>query len=185
MPLPLNQQNMRNIKTILCGLYTLATIVFAASVSAQTGSYTHNGVTIKIYEIEIEAGAENPFSVLHISDSHLVYADERDGERKVKLAAKRAKKMRNSEAVLNVHRQYAMENNLMIVHSGDMMDFNHPMAGKTLNFDVEIVEVRDVTPEDLAPKGGCSCGCDHDHCGEGCEGCGEEHHCGEGDCHCH
>ena len=27
------------------------------------------------------------------------------------------------------------------------MDFNHPMAGKTLNFDVEVVSVRDVTPE--------------------------------------
>ena len=60
-----------------------------------------------------------------------------------------------------------------------MMDFNHPMAGKTLNFDVEVVEVRDVTPEDLAPKGGCSCGCDHDHC----DGCGEEHHCGDECCH--
>ena len=30
------------------------------------------------------------------------------------------------------------------------MDFNHPMAGKTLNFDVEVISVRDVTPEDLA-----------------------------------
>ena len=73
------------------------------------------------------------------------------------------------------------------------MDFNHPMAGKTLNFDVEVVEVRDVTPEDLAAQGGCNCGChgdcesgcDHDHCGDGCEGCGEEHNCGEGECHCH
>ena len=67
------------------------------------------------------------------------------------------------------------------------MDFNHPMAGKTLNFDVEVVEVRDVTPEDLAPKGGCSCGCDHDNCGDGCEGCGEDHHCGDHECngdHC-
>ena len=27
------------------------------------------------------------------------------------------------------------------------MDFNHPMAGKTLNFDVEIVSVRDVRPK--------------------------------------
>ena len=27
------------------------------------------------------------------------------------------------------------------------MDFNHPMAGKTLNFEVEVVSVRDVTPE--------------------------------------
>lgn len=114
---------MRKIKPILVGLYTLAAIFFAASVSAQTQSYTKDNVTIKIGEIEIEAGIEKPFSVLHVSDSHLVYADERDTERKAKLAAKRAKKMRNSEAVLNVHRQYAMENNLMIVHSGDMMDF--------------------------------------------------------------
>ena len=49
------------------------------------------------------------------------------------------------------------------------MDFNHPMAGKTLNFDVEVVEVRDVTPEDLASQGGCNCGCGGD-CESGCEG---------------
>ena len=57
-----------------------------------------------------------------------------------------------------------------------MMDFNHPMAGKTLNFEVEVVEVRDVTPEDLASQGGCGCGecggsCGEHECGEGCE-CG-------------
>jgi FKBP-type peptidyl-prolyl cis-trans isomerase SlyD len=46
------------------------------------------------------------------------------------------------------------------------MDFNPPMAGKTLNFEVEVVEVRDVTPEDLASQGGCHC---HD-CGGDCEG---------------
>ncbi len=66
------------------------------------------------------------------------------------------------------------------------MDFNHPMAGKTLNFDVEVVSVRDVTPEDLASKGGCGCGCgDHDcNCGDDCH-CGEEGHddCGCGHCH--
>ena len=61
------------------------------------------------------------------------------------------------------------------------MDFNHPMAGKTLHFAVEVISVRDVTPEDL--QGRCSCGdcgggCHHDH--EGCsdqEGCGCEGHC--------
>ncbi len=53
------------------------------------------------------------------------------------------------------------------------MDFNPPMAGKTLNFDVEVASVRDVTPEDLAPKGGCSCG--DGHCGDGC---------GDGGCDC-
>ena len=66
-----------------------------------------------------------------------------------------------------------------------MMDFNHPMAGKTLNFEVEVVSVRDVTPEDLMAKGGC--GCSDCNCGDDCH-CGDE--CGEHsegcDCgHCH
>ena len=114
---------MRNFKTILCGLYTLAAIVFAAGVSAQMQTYTHEGATIKINTVEIEAGIEKPFSVLHISDSHLVYADERDTERKMKLAARRSKKFRNSEAMVNAQRQYAIENNMPIIHTGDLCDF--------------------------------------------------------------
>ena len=62
-----------------------------------------------------------------------------------------------------------------------MMDFNHPMAGKTLNFDVTVVAVRDTTPEDLSQimGGGCGCG----DCGGGCG----DHECGDGcDCNgCH
>ncbi len=59
------------------------------------------------------------------------------------------------------------------------MDFNHPMAGKTLHFDVEVVTVRDVTPEDL--QGGCHCGGCDDDCGGCGSGCGEH----DGGCHCH
>lgn len=58
------------------------------------------------------------------------------------------------------------------------MDFNHPMAGKTLNFDVTVVDVLETTPEDLSKimGGGCSCGdcgggCGENECGDGCN-CG-------------
>jgi FKBP-type peptidyl-prolyl cis-trans isomerase SlyD len=50
------------------------------------------------------------------------------------------------------------------------IDGNHELAGQTLNFDIEVVGVRDATAEELAPTSGC---------GGGCGGCGG---CGGGDC---
>lgn len=40
------------------------------------------------------------------------------------------------------------------------VDFNHPLAGQTLHFDIEVLEVRDATPEEIAHghihgAGGC------------------------------
>ena len=46
------------------------------------------------------------------------------------------------------------------------MDFNHPLAGKSVRFDGKILTVRDATPEEIQPAHGCGCGCDHDHCGD-------------------
>jgi FKBP-type peptidyl-prolyl cis-trans isomerase SlyD len=62
------------------------------------------------------------------------------------------------------------------------VDLNHPMAGKQLHFDVNVVEVREPTAEELAQvaasmSSGCGCGCesetagDADACGSGCN-CG-------------
>ncbi len=61
------------------------------------------------------------------------------------------------------------------------MDFNHPMAGATLNFEVEVVGVRDVTPEDMmgAQGGGCGCGSEGCNCSGDCsDGCGDGDGCG-------
>ena len=57
------------------------------------------------------------------------------------------------------------------------MDFNHPMADKTLNFEGEVVDVHEATDDDYPHSCGCGCegGCDHE--GE----CGDECSCG----HCH
>ena len=81
------------------------------------------------------------------------------------------------------------------------MDFNAPMAGKTLNFSGKVVSVRDATEKELTeglhgeflpPEEGCHChgGCHGHNGGEGkChhgdgEGCCHEGH-GEGEGCCH
>lgn len=51
------------------------------------------------------------------------------------------------------------------------MNFNHPLAGQDLHFSGEVVNVRDVSPEDLASNG-CSCGCDNEGCSDG--NCGDD-----------
>ena len=78
------------------------------------------------------------------------------------------------------------------------MDFNHPMAGKVLNFSGKVESVREASEKELTeglhgeylPKEGCHCkgGChkgeDGECCGEGDHHCGEDECCGEGECNC-
>lgn len=85
-----------------------------------------------------------------------------------------------------------------IRESSVMMDFNHPLAGKSLFTTGEIINVREATYEELNPKvGGCGCGTpddaccgssnghhhhDHDHHHAEDESCGV---CGDGNGHYH
>lgn len=66
------------------------------------------------------------------------------------------------------------------------MDFNHPLAGKSVRFDGTILAVRDATEEELHPAHGC-CG-DGCHCDDKDGSCGcddKDSHCGCGDGCCH
>ena len=65
-----------------------------------------------------------------------------------------------------------------------IIDYNHPLAGKTLNFDVKILDVREATEMEILQGGvggGCGCGSGGGHSGGGC--CGGGGHSGGG-CGC-
>lgn len=65
-----------------------------------------------------------------------------------------------------------------------VMDFNHPLAGKSVRLVGKVHLVRDATPEELHPSHGCCCGCGDDDCGCDHDDCGHDHHhCGDGCCH--
>lgn len=72
---------------------------------------------------EVRLGAGDPFEILHISDTHLTEADLRDGERKVRLAEHRSGIFPEAKSVLEEAKGLAKERKLMIVHTGDLIDF--------------------------------------------------------------
>ena len=78
---------------------------------------------MKYLSNELNVGAEKPFTLLHVSDTHLCLADDRDCERKIQLAANRAPRFPEAEATLAEIERVAKEKNLTIAHTGDLLDF--------------------------------------------------------------
>ena len=72
---------------------------------------------------ELKVGAEAPFQIVHITDTHLTYADDRDGERKTALAKARARFFPQAEEVLQKACGISREQQAVIMHTGDLIDF--------------------------------------------------------------
>ncbi len=69
----------------------------------------------------LKIGLEKPVKLLHVTDTHLVFVDERDNERKHELAGRLFNP--DKEKFLREHIAYAKENCDLLVHTGDLIDF--------------------------------------------------------------
>ena len=78
---------------------------------------------MNIINNKLKIGAEKPFRFLHMSDTHFTLADDRDDKRKVDLGKARSNWYADAEAVSSEIEAYAKENNLLITHTGDYIDF--------------------------------------------------------------
>ena len=96
----------------------------------------------KTIETKIEVGATAPFKIVHISDTHMTYADMRDGERKVELANKRSQYYRGTEDVLALASETSKKLSAPIFHTGDLCDF---VSLANLERVKEFVDENDVT----------------------------------------
>ncbi len=78
---------------------------------------------MNIIENEVNIGVPHPFEVIHMSDTHFTLADERDGERKMRLAEGRRDVFPSSEQVYREACRLSKEKNCPIIHTGDFIDF--------------------------------------------------------------
>ena len=72
--------------------------------------------------IEIPVGASKPFGAIHVSDTHIVRVDNRDDERKMKLAAGR-RFAPWGEHYLDEAIRAAKDRGDLLLHTGDLIDF--------------------------------------------------------------
>lgn len=78
---------------------------------------------MKFKDTEMTVGAEKPFEILHFSDIHLTYADDRDDQRKLELAASRVKYFPGAPENLEEVIADSKRTGAMLVSTGDLIDF--------------------------------------------------------------
>ena len=79
---------------------------------------------LNVRRVKLAVGAERPFSVLHVSDSHIARIDNRDGDALHAFARARSRIGRElGEYYLCEAAHYAKAAKVKMVHTGDFMDF--------------------------------------------------------------
>lgn len=77
---------------------------------------------LKVETFEIKVGASKPFGAIQVSDTHIARANNKDDERKMKLAAGRSFSL-FGEHYLDEAIHLAKSKGDMLLHTGDLIDF--------------------------------------------------------------
>ena len=80
-------------------------------------------MTLNLTHTTLSVGATAPFTAIHASDTHLTYADMRDGQRKVDLISWRLPGFPHAETVLTELGELSRKLNAPILHTGDLIDY--------------------------------------------------------------
>lgn len=78
---------------------------------------------MEIIKTHLNLGVKEPFCVLHASDTHIAFADNRDTERKVLLSEQRKNAFSSAESDLEFLRKKALTENRIVIYTGDLIDF--------------------------------------------------------------
>ena len=97
---------------------------------------------LAITNVCIEIGLKHPFSILHVSDSHLLRLDSRSDESLYAFARNRSRNGRElGEHYLNAAFEHARRKGLKVVHTGDFMEF---ASAANLEYAVRRIRSEDV-----------------------------------------
>lgn len=98
----------------------LAGLGFAASALPAFGAVGRPMQPLTVRRETVEVGAKQPFSVLHVSDSHLARIDSRDGDELYSFARSRSRIGRElGEYYLDESVHHARAKKLRLIHTGD------------------------------------------------------------------
>jgi predicted MPP superfamily phosphohydrolase len=81
---------------------------------------------MRIIQNELCDGAERPFTVLQMTDTHLTCTDEQDSEARRQLACDRRRMCPHAEEELAFVRDFVAKTGATLVHTGDLVDFLTP-----------------------------------------------------------
>lgn len=80
---------------------------------------------LNIVSQPLEIGLSKPLRLMHVSDTHFTFADERDNERKRELAVRRTRDYAAPDCIANLDEaiDYARSKCDLLLHTGDLIDF--------------------------------------------------------------